>query len=55
MILHMFKGENWRISSFEKKKHTHFNMGFFFFFDAIKARLFTLCMIITLLGVYIVF
>ena len=39
---HMFKGENWHISSFEKNS----NVGFFS--DTIEARSFKLCMIITL-------
>ena len=45
---HMFKGDNRHISSSEK----NFNIGFFL--DTIKARSFKLCMLISLLGVYIV-
>ena len=48
---HMFKGDDWRISWFQKKKKI-FNVGFFS--DAVKARSFKLCMIIILLRVYIV-
>ena len=43
----MFKGDNWHISSFE----TDFNVAFFT--DTVKARSFKLCVIITLLRVYI--
>ena len=44
---HIFKGDNWLISSFEKNYVC-------FFSDTLKARSFKLCMIMTVLGVYIV-
>ena len=44
-ILH--KGDNRHISSFERREKR------IFFLDTVKARSFWLCMIITLLGVYI--
>ena len=47
---HMFKEYNWHISLF--KKTTTFNVGFFL--GTIKARSFKLCIITTLLGVYVV-
>ena len=42
----MLKGDNWHTSSFEKKVC--------FFLDTIKARFFKLCLLITLLGIYVV-
>ena len=48
LLLNMFKGDNWNISSFEKK---NFIVGFFS--DTIKARSFKICMFIILFGVYI--
>ena len=46
-ILHICKGDNSYISSFEKS----FNV--IIFSNTVKAKSFKLCMIITLLGVYI--
>ena len=48
LFLHMFKGDNWLISLFWE----NFNVGFFS--DTVKASSFKLCMIVTLLRVYVV-
>ena len=49
LFLHMLKEDNWHdIFSFEKKKIVGFLS------DSITARSFKLCMVITVLGVYIV-
>ena len=47
---HMFMGDHWHISSIEKKNQ-HFDTAFFS--DTVKMRSSKLCMIITLLEVYI--
>ena len=49
----IFKRDKWQISSFERATKKPCNVGFFL--DTIKASSFTLCIIITLLEVYIVF
>ena len=49
LFLHMFRKDNRHISAFERKLLT-----VFFFSDTIKTSSFKLCMIINLLGVYIV-
>ena len=46
-FLHMFKGNNWHISSFQNT----YNVAFFL--DTIEVRCFKLCIIITLLEIYI--
>ena len=48
LFSHMFKRDNWHL----KQKQKNFNVGVYS--DTIKARSFKLCVIITLLGVYIV-
>ena len=48
VCVHVFKEGNWHIYSFEKK----INVGFFS--DTLKVRSFKFCMIITLIGVFIV-
>ena len=50
LFLRVFKGGSRHIALY-KENHTHFNIDFFS--DTVKARSFKLCLIITLLEVYI--